>query len=424
MKRKFPLIVSTLLASFILGACETLPNEDTSKVYDNYYLVSFYVEDNLYKTARVKENEVVGEIIESPKKDGYTFNGWILEDGSEFSLTETLVTSSLSLYADFSKKETSGEELDLNVNDIKDPTKEYYLVVGWYGKTSTSGLDEETVKHFYKNVITYLSLNGATNDDLENISFRRYGDDDTDVATMGSLINDDGDVDILIGVGGNVDSTGGVSIIEKTSDIMMGGKSRYVARLTDKEIVNSLYSFVITETGQKMFDTSFTLTENDLKDDSDVPTEPTFNVEDVKDPNKTYSLVIGWYGKTSTSGLDVENVTHFYKNVYLYLEYNGYTSDELSSISFRRYGDDDTDVATMGSLVNDDGDVDILIGVGGNVDSTGGVSIIEKTSDIMMGGKSRYIARLTDKEIVTTLYSYLITEDGQKLFDLSYNYEK
>ena len=38
--------------------------------------------------------------------------------------------------------------------------------------------------------------------------------------------------------------------------------------------------------------------------------------------------------------------------------------------------------------------------------------IIEKQGEIMMGGKSRYIARLTDRPVVNSVYSWLKTDEG------------
>ena len=67
----------------------------------------------------------------------------------------------------------------------------------------------------------------------------------------------------------------------------------------------------------------------------------------------------------------------------------------------------------MGASINSDGDVDVLLGVGNNINSTGGVAIIEKVGDIMCGGKARYIARLTEKEVSIWVYEWLQTAEAQ-----------
>ena len=129
----------------------------------------------------------------------------------------------------------------------KDELPSYYLVVGWYAKTSTSGLGEGQINKWTTDLHTYLrSECGATDEQISLVSIRAYNGD---VATIGGLINADGDVDILLGVGNNINSTGGVEIIEKTGNISMGGKSRYIARLTDREVVNKVYAWLQTDAG-------------------------------------------------------------------------------------------------------------------------------------------------------------------------------
>ena len=142
-----------------------------------------------------------------------------------------------------------------------------------------------------------------------------------------------------------------------------------------------------------MFDESFVLNEADIPEN---PAESTSNVEDVKDPNKTYSLVVGWYGKSSTSHVTVEIMEHFYSNLKIYLEATGVSDEEINAVSIRRYGDASTSVDPMAKLVNDDGDVDILVGVGKKY---GDLTALETIESIPMGGSERNIIRLSEDEI-------------------------
>ena len=129
----------------------------------------------------------------------------------------------------------------------RDELPVYYLVVGWYSKTSTSGLGQSQIDRWTVDLHNYLRTDcGATDAQIALTVVRAY---DGDVATMGGHVNADGDVDILIGVGNNINSTGGVAIIEKQGDIPMGGKSRYIARLTDRPVVNSVYTWLKTDAG-------------------------------------------------------------------------------------------------------------------------------------------------------------------------------
>ena len=256
-KRRIPLVFCSLMLIGGLSAClpanppSSVPsNEQSSSIVVNSYLVSFYVDGVLYRTAQVKEGETVTNIIDNPTKEGYDFSGWKLEDNTEFNLETTLVTSNLTVNATFTKKvvvEPGKDEITLNVEDTKDPTKEYSIVIGWYGKTATSGLNVDVMKVFANNLVKYLKAKGVSDEDIKKVSIRRYGDENTAVAPMGELINADGDCDLLLGVGNNINSTGSVKVEEKQDGILMGDKSRYIARVTDtKQIVKDLYDFIIS----------------------------------------------------------------------------------------------------------------------------------------------------------------------------------
>ena len=224
-KRRIPLVFCSLMLIGGLSACSptnspsSVPsNEQSSSIVVNSYLVSFYVDGVLYKTAQVKEGETVTNIIDNPTKEGYDFSGWKLEDNTEFNLETTLVTSNLTVNATFTKKvvvEPGKDEIALNVEDTKDPTKEYSIVIGWYGKTATSGLNVDVMKVFANNLVKYLKAKGVSDEDIKKVSIRRYGDENTAVAPMGELINADGDCDLLLGVGKNITSTGLVEVVEK-----------------------------------------------------------------------------------------------------------------------------------------------------------------------------------------------------------------
>ena len=272
-KRRIPLVFCSLMLIGGLSACSptnspsSVPSDGQgSSIVVNSYLVSFLVDGELYKTAQVKEGETVTNIIDNPTKEGYDFFFFLLEDNTEFNLESTLVTSNLTVNATFTKKvvvEPGKDEITLNVEDTKDPTKEYSIVIGWYGKTATSGLNVDVMKVFANNLVKYLKAKGVSDEDIKKVSIRRYGDENTEVAPMGELINADGDCDLLLGVGKNITSTGLVEVVEKQEGIVMGGISRYIARVTDtKQIVKDLYDFIISanEANSMFLDTFVTPT--------------------------------------------------------------------------------------------------------------------------------------------------------------------
>ena len=143
-----------------------------------------------------------------------------------------------------------------------DPNKTYSLVVGWYGRTSKSYVTVEIMEHFYSNLKIYLEASGVSDDDINAVSIRRYGDESTQVGPMAELVKDDGDVDVLVGVGG---SYGDLTALETIEDIPMGGSERNIIRLSEDEIGKNLCNFIsTTDAGKKMFDETFTLTPEDV----------------------------------------------------------------------------------------------------------------------------------------------------------------
>ena len=67
---------------------------------------------------------------------------------------------------------------------------------------------------------------------------------------------------------------------------------------------------------------------------------------------------------------------------------------------------------TLVVLVNKDRYIDVLIGFGKNIGSTGGVEYINNIGGIIMGGKERYITQLTEKETAVKVFNWLQTPEG------------
>lgn len=230
------------------------------------HTVQFYVEDELYKTLKIAENTAIGsETVANPVKEGHSFVAWQDENKNVIDLDTYLVTDALKLYATFKEVVT---DATLVVDGVKEAGVDYYLVVGWWETTAvdadgnpkqTSYLTKDTVRLFYANLILYLEAYGATKDQISAVQFRDYSS--ATVAEMGAAVNADADVDLLIGVGNNINSTAEVSLFEgndgKTT-ALMGTKpaSRYVA-LPNHEEMNklaiSIFDWIKTEVGQTAF---------------------------------------------------------------------------------------------------------------------------------------------------------------------------
>ena len=264
MKKKILFtLLGTLLFPLTLVSCgeaseSTVDPTTTTEPVVVKYTVAFEVDGARYKTLKVKEGSKIEEEVPNPTKEGYIFTGWYLS-GELIDLSTYVVTKDVTFVAQF--KEDDGDQL--NVDDTKDALKSYTLVLGWWEVNDpaepdkvTSGLTKTSVRMFYANVIKVLKAKGKTDDEIKAISFRNYSS--AKVADMGALVNADGDVDLLIGVGANVFTTAGCLPYDTSENskfqTSMGEKTRYVALLKDaRDLGKDLYSWLQTDIGKKSF---------------------------------------------------------------------------------------------------------------------------------------------------------------------------
>ena len=251
MRKKFLGLLTLLLATSLV-ACGAKGGEDsksqpagdseTSQVTPaKRYTVKFMNGDERVATESVKEGETLSaaQIPTVPAPEGYLFEGWALTiDGEIVDLTTYVINEEVTFYAVFKEAQDTG----LSVDDVKEEGKTYYLVLGWWEVNDpedptkvTSHLTKTTVRLFYQNIINYLKASGATEENIKNIQFRNYAT--ATVAEMGAKINADGDVDIMIGVGNNINSTAGCTLYNSSNDYkfqtpMGDGTARYVACLS------------------------------------------------------------------------------------------------------------------------------------------------------------------------------------------------
>jgi hypothetical protein len=281
MKRKLLTLLMSIFMVFPLAGCgepnvsdePTAPESESVQPVEKH-TVQFYVEDTLYKTMKIENDTVIGSTnVANPIKEGYSFTSWVDEANNTIDLDTYKVTEALKLYAAFEEVITDDT---LVVNGVKEEGVDYYLVVGWWETTAlnddgtpkiTSSLTVDTVRLFYANLNLYLKAYGATDDQIKNVQFRDYSTET--VAEMGAMINEDADVDLLIGVGNNINSTADVSLFPdeqgKASKFQapMGTQAinRYIA-LPNHEVMNnvaiSVYDWLGTETGKKAFTTPLT----------------------------------------------------------------------------------------------------------------------------------------------------------------------
>ena len=243
MRKKF-LGLLTLLAALTLAGCAQPAKQSQSQqpgqstTVSSRHTIKFENNGERVATEIVKDGEKLTkeQVPSAPRApEGYEFVGWAIEGDEVVDPTTVEITADITFHAVFQKEAEGG----LSVDDVKEAGKNYYLVLGWWEVNDpddptkvTSHLTKATVRLFYQNVIDYLKAAGATDENIANIQFRNYST--ATVAQMGEKINADGDVDIMIGVGNNINSTAGVSLYDGSNDYkfqtpMGDGTPRYVA---------------------------------------------------------------------------------------------------------------------------------------------------------------------------------------------------
>ena len=302
MKKKiiglFALLLATGLVACGTKDSEKKPDDDGKQpVVVTRHTVKFENNGTRVATESVKDGEKLtdAQIPTVKAPEGYVFAGWSLTEGGEVvDLTTYVFTSDVTFYAVFTE-----EEGGLSVDDVKEEGKKYYLVLGWWEVNDpaepdkiTSHLTKTTVRLFYQNLINYLVATGATEDNIANIQFRNYAT--ATVAQMGEKVNADGDVDLLIGVGKNINSTANVALYENSNDYkfetpMGDGTPRYVACTSvARELGVSTYNWLKnTDAGVASFVRE--LTEEEIEA-SLVPVDLDFNVTVHGDEDKSTTL--------------------------------------------------------------------------------------------------------------------------------------
>lgn len=276
------------------------------------------------------------------------------------------------------------------------PTDKETLTIAWYNLEKTSGLNETLIAGYVAALKEYLATKGYNDDNLVLVT-RPY---EGDVATSCDTIMSDGDVDIMLGWGKNIGTTGGMA--GQFFDNVEGAKinpdvSRYVTRLTDSYLVRL----------------AFWWTEHTYIDGFE-GAEP---VKPIEDGTK---LVVGWYSKTGTSGLTADMMTAVQTAFTDYLVSLGYDQTKFQ-IEIRDIGNGK--VGEVGTKVNGDGDYDILFGMGGNIDDADGAGINVKMigdstdkylTNVTMGGKERNIAwlEMSQSPLAEIMWNWLFGLDG------------
>lgn len=250
MKKMLHLMVVAALVACI--ACMSGCNLLTGFEKDVSVVLNVEGEYSGTYTVNIFNNAIVPE----PRKAGYDFMGWTLDSSYEVSeeatseLPDMFPEKGLIHYNDV-KDALKGNSLTVNIYAVFGKKPVYDFVVGWYAKTGTTGLTQTMMDNYKTALYAFLTENGYAPDTML-IDIREYAAE-LGVADVGMEVNEAGDVDILLGMGGNITSTGGIETLERENDYMMGGKKRNVARLTDDELAILVFDWMKTDAVRAIF---------------------------------------------------------------------------------------------------------------------------------------------------------------------------
>ena len=186
--------------------------------------------------ALIEEVEVAetGAAIAGPAKKGYVFAGWATEKGGEVVFAKG---ASVSLYDLLDYTGVDGKANLYAVMQVRVPNEG--LIVAVYDRyiDKLAEGSSAAIENAFK---AWMATKGYT----YSVEFRHYTGDSLSVANFGAAVNSDADIDVIIGAGSNITSTGKVEYIARSYMTYEGLTARYACLLTDTERAIDFYAFV------------------------------------------------------------------------------------------------------------------------------------------------------------------------------------
>ena len=257
IKRFFMVLISVFLLATNTSCFAKAFEEEINVVF--MYEDEYIAHDTVTQFKNIKSPELSDAYI----PDGYKFFGWTPYNPDTVKATDEnfkdkyIGAGKMVHWSDVEEhKENSTVILRALMIDKEDIPKVYhYVVIAWYDKVATSGLDQAKMDIFTDTLLTHLRSTGVSEEDINSIVVRGYTGN---VGTTCGQIMEDDDVDIMLGWGSkdNVTSTGGMdpnSILETVTGFKVGEKNRTLHRLTDKETAISVFEWLQSEDCRALF---------------------------------------------------------------------------------------------------------------------------------------------------------------------------
>lgn len=190
---------------------------------------------------------------------------------------------------------------------------------------------------------------------------------------------DDGDIDIMVGwaAASNIEGTGGmkrgVDFLQNYGNIKLtgAGKARYTAKLSDSEVANKVYQWILsTYAGEGGATKDYDVADTPVVPDPD----PTPDPGDIVITDNT--LVVSVWNKLDGSWISTEQLEKLKTDFAAYLTEH---KVDVSTLHITwRVEENTTNVAALVASVKAAGDVDFVLACGNNVNSSGNLENLEK----------------------------------------------
>ena len=258
----FPLLLASLFGVVTLSGCAAnLFEEEINVVFKNEGKIvdsGVVTQFTNYKTPTIDESYVPTD---------YRFLGWTTLENSQLDLnnakhfkTQYISAGRMVHYNEakpYSINQTTTYRA-LIMHKDRIPKDYHYVVIAWYDKTATSGINSTQIGTLTKKLKAHLKGQGVSDADISTVVIRGYTGN---VGPSCGQIMYDGDVDIMLGWGNqdNVINTGGM-----TADMLLQSeqfkvtyngaeKTRYLHRLTATEASISVMQYLLSDEVHDIF---------------------------------------------------------------------------------------------------------------------------------------------------------------------------
>ena len=362
-------------------------------------------------------NNAIVPVPEAPKGD--VFLGWTADkDWQNKDIADVALSQNKGLirYDDVKDYAVDGK---ITLYAVFGVQPRHDIAVAWYDKEKTSGLNQGVMDEFLTALKAFLTTQGYTPDSMD-IVVRGYAGN---VGPTCGAIMDDGDIDIMVGwaAASNIEGTGGmkrgVDFLQNYGNIKLTGasKARYTAKLSDSEVVNKVYQWILsTYAGEGGATKDYDVADTPVVPDPD-PT-PTPDPEPTPDTSVDYGkkLTVSIWNNSKGGWITEEQIAKLKTDFEAYLTEKGL---DVSTLSITwRVETDVTNVAALVAAVKAAGDVDFVLACGKNVNSDGNLTNLEKlqVAESPYMAANRYIAVLNKDNprlLAKVLYKFISGQD-------------